>query len=242
MKQVVEPILNLEDQAYLELAKFITGFFEDFYEFISYFTKCFYKVFGTKSEAFFVMITVIVRFIIVIALVIDVFIFFKLNYFYKCLYLLCIPLIINIIFFFLRDMAKKLEEVRSLLIITDITENTATIPSYIFELSPGNEELDLNYLITEFYMISKITDYLEVYDQYCEYIIPRFNIINYSLYLICWIYVLIVNFLYFYPDPLFEDLVIIIYPIIGPYIHLIEIITIILMIITIQKNSDKKNE
>src|SRR5579871_5077671 len=82
----------------------------DPYNTAAVFCSKFYRFFGKRSETLFVFISLGIRLFIVIAFLFDVFVFFKFNYFYKALSLLCISMLIQAIFGILKDFSTNLEE------------------------------------------------------------------------------------------------------------------------------------
>lgn len=162
------------------------------YNIISYLAKLFYKYFGHITEGFFLYISYLSRLIILSTFLIDVFYFFQLQYFYRTLILLCIPLSINIFIYILKDFSSNLEDARSYL---NISEESINEPIIKCTPSSGNEDIDLTYHIEEFILCSKLNGYFEVYDFLASYYNTRVNIFIYSLYFTGWLYVLCVNFL-----------------------------------------------
>ena len=151
----------------------------------------FYTVFGNKAEEFFVFFVYFFRVIIVISFLIDVFYFFKFDYFYKFLTLLCIPIFVNILFFIITDYANNLEELNSLLIITNSVEDEKSITEY--RLRPGNENLDLKYLVDQYKLCFALNQYLKYYNMVLYFVSIRCNIVIYSLYLLGWLFILYKN-------------------------------------------------
>jgi len=159
-----------------------------FYDKLLFFCFKFYDIFGHRSEATLIFVTLFVRTILLIAFFIDVFIFFKLHYFYVTLVLLLIPLCIKVLIFILEDFSKALDEIKSYLIIEDcgIDEET-NLPLTNYKPSPGNEKIDLYYYVEQFIICNKITGYLKMYNMFLNFCNPRFNIIYNTLFLVGWI-------------------------------------------------------
>lgn len=167
------------------------------YEKLSGIASKFYALFHKESESLFVFLLFIIRFIIAIAFLVDVFVFFKLEYMYKLLYLLCFSILIKTFFYMLRDLSGNFEEIKSYLIITEEGYDTETnLPITTYALKEEYKELDLQYYASQYILISKIKGYLEMYDKYTLFFAPYFNIIIYSLYTIGWFYVILCNVIF----------------------------------------------
>ncbi len=155
----------------------------------------FYSIFGNKSERLFIFISFFMRAFIVSVFLVDIFYFFRLNYFYNVLILLLIPLGINLIFFILNDFSQNLDDIKSSLIITDLgIDKINNLPITNYRPSPGNENIDLKYCVEQYILCSKISGYLEVYNATLRYYSIRLNIIIYSLYFTGWLFILYKNF------------------------------------------------
>ena len=174
-----------------EVYKLIINYTPSYFDKIPVIVTKFYTVFSNKAEELFVFFVYFFRIIIVIIFLIDVFYFFKFNYFYKSLILLCIPLCVNILFFILTDYSNNIEELRSLLIIKDSEEDEKSIIEY--RLSPGNEHLDLKYLVEQYKLCLALSQYLTYYNMVLYYVSVRCNIVIYSLYLSGWLFILYKN-------------------------------------------------
>ena len=184
------------ETALYDLYNYIMSKIPNVYDKISYFTEIFYKYFKDVSEAFFLLILYSIRTIILCCFLIDVFIFFKLEYMYKSFALLSVSLIIKIIFYVLKDFASNLDEARSMLIITETGINPETkepITSYQFTAEYRDENLDLIYHIGQYILCNKITGYLHMHERYKAILSPYFNCIIYGFYLIRWCYILYCN-------------------------------------------------
>lgn len=195
-QKTLSSIQNIITESLQQVYFFLGQFVSNGYENISFLAEKFYEFFYTRTEALFLSISYAIRLIIVIIFLIDVFVFFKLYFFYRALILLCIPICINIFFFILKNFSSNLNEIQSYLILEeDGYDELTKEPLTIFKPSPGNEDIDLSYHVTQFIICSKITGYLQVYEYLHNYYSPRINIFIYSLYLIGWIYILIKNYI-----------------------------------------------
>ena len=164
------------------------------YEKMSLIASKFYKIFHKKSESLFVFLLFTIRFIIVTAFLVDIFAFFKLDYMYKMLYLLCFSLLIKSFFYVLRDFSGNFEEIESYLIISEEGLDTQTnLPITIYKLKEEYKELDLQYYTSQYILTLKIKGYLEMYDKYTRFFMPYLNIVIYFLYTIGWFFVIIIN-------------------------------------------------
>ena len=179
-----------------EVYRFSELFFSDGYERLSQLASKFYSTFGSITEKLFIFIAYFVRLFVVIVFLIDVFWFFRFDYFYKVLVFLCIPLIINVLFFLLNDFASNLDNAKSFLIIESMgVDEESNLPITNYRKSPGNEDIDLAYHVQQFILCNKVNGYLEEYKVLLDYYSIRLNIIIYSLYLTGWLYILFQNFL-----------------------------------------------
>lgn len=176
---------------------FIVSLYKDIYDLISNFSKTFYDFWHIYPEYHLLFIIYFVRLIILLIFLMEVFISFKLDYFYKSLILLCIVLIIKVIIFVLRDFASNVEFLQEVLIIEDLGINEETQePVTNYKLKSGYEDNDLRYLAEQFILCNKLSGYLEMYDKYNKFFTPKFNIIIYSLYLIGWLYIFYWNIIF----------------------------------------------
>lgn len=141
-----------------------------FYDNLLIFADNFYKFFGYKHESIFVVVPNIIKCIILFAFLIDVFIFFKLKYFYFMLYFLIINLIIHIIFYVLKDFADNVENIKSELLFTTYINKKDKTYEIIIEANPNNmQDIDLNYTINEYKICNRIKGYLAEYERYHQY-------------------------------------------------------------------------
>lgn len=187
MQEIIVKALN-------EVLHFISNFISNSDKMIFSLAKHFYALFGEVNEILFIVISFMFRFIVVGAFLIDVFYFFELNYFYKCLILLCIPICISIVFYLLKDFATNLDEAESFLLINEEGFNNITKePIFSFTPSRGNEDINLQFHVDYFMICSKISGYLSVYNFLTYYYSSRVNIIIYTMYLIGWSYVSYIN-------------------------------------------------
>lgn len=181
---------NFLRESLISVAYIINDSLYDTYNAISNFAAFFYKYFGHRREDIFLIVTYIIRFIILLAFLIDVFLFFRLNYFYKTLTLLCVNLVIHLFHFLLEDYSSCLKEIETELVITKSTNENGE-PVTNFERAPGNEEIDLLYSFREYGRCLKIKGYLEIYDAQAKKYNSRVNLVIYFLYMSGWLYVLI---------------------------------------------------
>lgn len=166
----------------------------DVYNKVSFLAQKFYKYFHKVSETLFLFILYGIRLIIISCFLIDVFAFFKLGYFYKACYLLCFSLLIKVLFYILRDFSNNLDIAKSFLIIQHEGVNPETnVPRTSYRLKEEHKHLDLEYHVGQFILCSKVSGYLEMYERYSNFFMPRFNIILYLLYLMGWSFVLLKN-------------------------------------------------
>lgn len=194
IQKILEQILTFLEHALQELHVLIMTYIPDNYEKMSYLSKKFYNTFEKKSEAYFLLILFIIRFIILITFLFDVFVYFELAFMYKALYLLCFSLMIQLWFYMLSNFAENLNDIREDLIIENLGIDEQTkLPITNYYLKEGVKHLDLEYHVQEFILCSKLTGYLAMYNKYKTFLTPKINIVIYSLYLIGWLYILIVN-------------------------------------------------
>ena len=97
--KLFQKINDIINNALTEVYGFIiNSLFSNAYDFLSLIAQNFYKNFKDISETFFLFILFIIRFIVLTCFLIDVFVFFRLEYMYKALYLFCISLLIKVLF------------------------------------------------------------------------------------------------------------------------------------------------
>lgn len=198
INQLITTLNKTITNSFNELFNFILfTFVKEPYEVCSLFAKKFYALFSKITEGIFIYINILLKFIILIVFLIDVFYFFRLNYFYKALILLCISICISIVMFILDKVANNLPLIESYLIKGETVDSVTKKVNLTFSASPGNENIDLDYTVEEYAICSKIRQYLDIYFSLNHYYLPRFNIIMHLLYLFGWLYILYHNFTFF---------------------------------------------
>lgn len=194
-KTITEIIAN----ALFEVYNAIVEKIPDAYDKLSAISKKFYQTFSLISETFFIVIDYIVRSVILLFFIIDVFIYFRLDLMYKALYLLIISILIKGFFYMLRDIASNLETLENDLIITDKGIDSYTgLPKTAYRFRDVNETADLNYHINEYIFCSKLTGYLNNYDRFSRYLQPLFSLVLYSLYFFTWSYIVYINIITYF--------------------------------------------
>lgn len=184
--------------ALLDLYIVICSYIPDIYDHVSLLAENFYAKFHKQEEYLLLFILYFIRFIIVLAFLIDVFVFFKLDFFYKMLSLLIISLIIKTVIYILRDFASNVEDAKSFLIIEDKGFDTITqLPITEFSLKEEYKKLNLHYYIKQYLLCSKVDGYFKRYDLYSAFFNPYVNIFIYSLYFLGWSYILFINIQHF---------------------------------------------
>lgn len=186
---ILERLNTFIDNALLEIYSLVMTRIPRAYWKISPFGFYFYETFSVYSESIFVLIPFLMRTII--------FLWFKLHYIYKALYLLGVSLIIKVIFYILKDLASNLEIAESFLIITPQGINKHGEPITKYKLRLEHYDADLDYHIGQYILCSKMSGYLEFYEHYRQYFTPYFNVILHSGYVITWIFILCKNILTF---------------------------------------------
>lgn len=119
-------LTELIDSALETAYGFFANSIPNIYDKVSYFAQKFYKYFQNISETFFLFLLYGIRLIILSCFLLDVFVFFRLDYMYKSLYLLIFSLIIKVVFFILKDFASNLPTFDSVLIIKDCRKDEET--------------------------------------------------------------------------------------------------------------------
>lgn len=188
--QTLKRFNDFVDQALFETYNFLLEHIPDSYHKISTFAYYFYETFSKYPETFFIFLLYIIRVIILISFLIDVFIYFKLYYMYKALYLLCISLFIKLIIYVLKDFAKNLDIAKSYLIIKPIGIDEITqLPITEYSLNPEHSDVDLHYHIGQYILCNKVSGYFDMYDRYHDFFSPYFKLFLYLIYLISWCYI-----------------------------------------------------
>ena len=99
----------------------------------------------------------------------------------------------------IKDFSENLEQAKSILIIEPQGLDIKTgLPLTVYRLKQEYHDLDLIYHVEQYILCSKVSGYLEYYEQYKAYFTPYFNSIIYLLYMIGWSYVLYKNFILFF--------------------------------------------
>lgn len=182
------------ENALFNLYSVVCNYIPDIYLKISSLAEKFYALFHKRGEYLLLFILYFIRIIILIVFLIDIFVFFKFDYFYKVLYFLCISLFIKLLLYILRDFASNLEDSESILIITPKGIDPETqLPITNFTLKEEYKKLDLDFYIKQYLLCSKLTGYFHNYDRYSKFFTPYLDVGISLLYLIGWSYILIVN-------------------------------------------------
>lgn len=194
MKDILIKIQDIIEKSLYEVYRWPERFMDNGYDAISKITSKFYSFWGKRDERIFVFIPYVIRIIILFAFLFDVLITFKLDYFYKCLILLCISIGINILFFVLKDFSGNLDDVENTLIIKYLgVDDETKLPIHNYSPAPGYEDINLNYHTMQYILLSKLKGYLELYLALQNYYSPRVNLFIYSLYLIGWLFIISKN-------------------------------------------------
>ena len=189
-------INDIIEDAFFELYN-ILNYIPNMYDKVAVLAESFYAIFHKHTEMLFLIIKYLIRLIILIAFLIDIFIFFKFDYFYKALYLFCVSLSIRLLFYILRDFASNLESTESVLIIKNKGIDYETqLPITSFSLKEEFSNLDLDYHVKHYILCSKVTGYLTNHDLYKHKFDPYINFIFYFLYLVGWLFVFYKNFMF----------------------------------------------
>lgn len=189
-------INTIVENSLFEVYNFCGKIFVDPYDKITFISQKFYKYFKNISELLFLSMLTIIKLIIVICFIIDVFVYFRLEYMYKSLYLLCLSLIIKLLFYILNDFANNLQNAQNVLVIEYTGINlTNKLPIFSYSLKKEFNTLDLKYHVEQYILCSKLSGYLDNYNRYKTFFTPYINIIIYVLYLVGWLSVIFVNFM-----------------------------------------------
>lgn len=197
LKKILNSVGTILDDALFETYNLLVNQIPNSYDKLSFISKKFYNIFYNISEIFFIIIEYAIRSLILICFLIDVFVFFRLEFMYKALYLLLISMLIKIFFYMLKDIASNLGILEKDLIITNKGIDEATVlPRTSYRFKDINETADLNYHIDQYILCSKLSGYLENYKKYRQFLQPYFTLIIYSCYLLGWCYILYINFMH----------------------------------------------
>ena len=177
------------DKGILEGYDFICGFHPHPYDIVSKIADIFFNIFKNMSIAITLWLTFYIKCIISIIFLIDIFIFFQFNYFYKSLFLLVIPLIFKIIFYILRDFSTNITEIEEFINVAHVEGDT-----YKFTFKAEFKHLtNIKVYMEQYILCKQIINYFDHYDYYSPWFTIRKNIIIYALFLIGWVYILIKN-------------------------------------------------
>lgn len=194
IKIILVKLQELIERSLYEVYRLPDKFLDNGYDTLANLANKFYEFWGKRDERIFVFIPYIIRIIILFAFLFDVFVNFKLDYFYRCLILLCFPISITLLFFMLKDFCSNLEDAENMLIIEyegiDIEIN---LPITNYSPAPGYEDIDIEYHVLQYILLNKLNGYLELYLAIQKYYSPSVNLIIYSLYLVGWLFVIIKN-------------------------------------------------
>lgn len=192
-------IENSLKQFYTSIVLFYDKLYNNRCDFISKLSRKFYDFWHVYPEYYLLFIAYAIRILILLIFLFEIFIIFKLNYFYKSLTLLCVTLFFNFLLFLLKDFAELGDTYKDALNITHVSIDVETqLPITNYSLKSEYQDNDLEYVVNEFILCNKLSGYLEMYDKYVTYFNPRFNIIIYSLYLVGWLYVLYINLISYF--------------------------------------------
>ena len=171
-------------------------FYNNLYDIFSNFAPKYYNIMQILPKNSLLFISYFIRFLIVFMFLIDVFIFFKFNYFYKSLFLLLIPLFIKIIHYLLKDIAQEnYNEYKDILGIKEKGINNRGEQLYSFNIKEDFSNLanQMDYFFNEFILCHNILVFLDSYDEAANFYNLRKNLIVYSLFLTGWSYILFKN-------------------------------------------------
>ena len=191
---IIEKLNKILEDSLFETYAFILSKIPDAYEKLSVYSQRFYKTFGNFSEILCLIVEYIIRSVILISFLIDVFIFFRLEFMYKSLDLLLIPLCIKVVFYILKDIASNLDTLKQDLIIIDKGIDLETnLPRTSYKFRDINETADLQYHIEQYILCFKLSGYLEYYHKYRQFCDPYFSLILCLLYFVGWCFIIGVN-------------------------------------------------
>lgn len=173
---------------------FILSFYHDPYELLSNLSRKFYDYAYKYPEYYLLFFTYFVRMIILLIFLVEIFLTFKFQIFYKSLILLSLVLLVKFLIFVLKDFAQNLSTHQDVLIIEDkgVDEKTQ-LQTIIYTLKPEYKGNDINYVVREYVLCNKLLGFLHMYNLYAAFFNPRINFVIYSLYLLGWLYILFFN-------------------------------------------------
>jgi hypothetical protein len=153
--------------------------------------------FNSKLSKFeyILFIKLFIRSLICIFFIYDVFVCFKLEFFYKGLILLIINIIIDIWMFTIKDWSTtNIQAAKNLL---DVESFNVGLPDEYhnikFSKKYENLNLDLNYHIEIYRNLGTMCDFSEAYDCTKRYYTQRFNLIYYTIILLSCGYIILKN-------------------------------------------------
>lgn len=196
--KIIKIILDFITKSLFTVYLFFINKIDNSYAFFSAIIMKFYFITESKKHYIFVF-EYIIRCVILIALFVDTFVFFKFKFFYHSLILLIIPLIIQIWFFTLKEFSRAIDFFEQRLSITYKEKDSPNqVISYKISRQFENQKLDLMYHLKEYRNCASIKEYLEEFNFERAHYNLRFNVIYYILYLINFIYIFAINIFYYF--------------------------------------------
>jgi len=194
--KLLEQLLEFVMNALFTVKQLIANKVPNSYENLRSLVTKFYAKYGHKELKLFIYLIIIPHVILVHCFLFDVVIFFELNYFYRALPLVTIPLLFNIWLNFMKDITSNMESIAKQLIIEH-----SFLPDgkdkFKFTIRAGinkqTAEAIMRDDIPEYLKLVPFDGFLKSYHQIESHYKPYLLIFVYSVYLFGWLYV----FLYF---------------------------------------------
>lgn len=173
--------------------------FEDPFDALGVYIMKFYEL-TVNRQLYLLCIEYCIRLLLLIALSIDILIFFKLAVFYKLLPLLTVNLLLQFWLYLLKDWSNNKDTLEEMLEInTEVIDNAKEKTKYRFTVAYANQSLDLLYHVIQLRNCIAIKTYLVNLDALRDYYNSRFNFLYYLAYLILFSYILLANFIHCNP-------------------------------------------
>ena len=167
------------------------------YEKLKKLVKIFYNKLGHKELFLILFFTCFPYVIIIISFLWDVFINFRLYYFYKSLFLLVIPLLFNIWLYFIEDLIGNMEDIENIFLIEHkFLENGEDHFKFVArsENQPMSKDV-ADYYIKEYLDLVPFSGFLKSYRKLENYYKPRVLFLMYFAYVSGWLFILYKNFM-----------------------------------------------
>ena len=164
---------------------------------LTYLIKLFYDYMGHKERLLFILFQIVPYMMVALMLSIDVLVFFKLNFFYKTLPLLALPLLFNVWKYIMQECINAIET--KLIAVVNIEHSFEKDGRDKFRFSKKTDTTQDVLLkcfqkdVPAYLELYPIRGFIEIYNKFTTKYHPRIQILFYSTYILNCIYIIYIN-------------------------------------------------